>query len=439
MSFNKTSQRKHHNIPLVSEFDPSIISVTPLTKQIMDKSTGLTYTLFVSNKNDQTPIRLRVNDVRCIGSPLLPYNPTYHANGEQDLKRAQLTIYPTDGNKGNNELRDCFKNIQKYITTPEFQKEVFPYIMSDPSNVMELKAPLVKPGDKKKDSMYGQMDRMRIKFGLSYSADKNVPQVITTVVFVLNHETSKLNRVDVKTISDLENVLHKNAVVDFVFQISKIYCMKQATPATDKVINPKTNQLETIDVTKHSYGIGFKIIQLLIKDQGTGSSMEQNDMCFDEYEVDDDIKTLPVKPTNVNFTVVNTPDAKISTINQEPYDSEDDDDATLPVLSADNIKKSMPIAPQIIEDEESDSEEDKSITKKQKKKYKSVKQDSSDEESDDDEKPVITVKQDKKIKSYKVESSSDEDESLRNIKKSKIKQRKQHMYDEEDDDSDCSD
>jgi len=232
------------------EFNPKTdMVINYLTQESIKKLTNSQFTIFVNNNyaNEHKfnkNVYFAINKFQIINTPSYPYNEKtsqFYPKGEDDPKRAFFKMYINEEDKNCLKMKQLFVNLDKYFQSEEFKLKFFEgfgynektkekydleyYQIYHPPNDDEP-----TEDNKNQFSKYGSI---KIKFDVQtkdYSDSKNPKELeqpkIKTIIYKIDEATNERTQCNITTFKDIENLIHKNAVINCIIRLQKCYCSK---------------------------------------------------------------------------------------------------------------------------------------------------------------------------------------------------------------------
>jgi len=332
------------------EFDPKTdMVINYLTKETLNKQKSYQqYTIFVNNSymnnsevNDKN-VFFAVNNIHLIRPPSYPYNDKtaqYYPGGEEDPKRAFFVISIDEKDKNCLGLKTLFENIDNYFQSEEFKLKYFEAFgynekTKDKFNIEYYpiyKQPVEGEEDEENKKAYSEYGSVKIKFDVQtkdYSDPTNPKDLkhpkIKTIIFKIDEQTKKPKKCNITTFKDIESIIRKNAIINFVIRFQKCYCSKPVIKN---------------GIKKFTYGFSPIFEQITIHHSGDASSssnheyMDIGDGELDEgeYDVNKDkdaiiIKQeIPKKLSTNKKQIKNIKDEPDGEIDENEHISDDED------------------------------------------------------------------------------------------------------------------
>ena len=299
------------------------------------------------------------------------------------------------------KLRNFMERVDEYFGSEEVRKKVFGANASKYEYLACIREPQEggdddnTPKDPTKPQ-YIKYDTCKMKFNMEWGSDPR--KCITKLKKVVD---GKKTPVTANTITDIAKEIRYQSNIKLVFQFTKLWANKTATPPSKF----------------RSYGVGFKIIA--IEYEPSIATFSRNDASFDSNSDEDEDNTKPVTKTPVK------PSAKSSTKpapKAMKLDSETESEKSEEISAK---KSTKPDKAKVTKSESDDSDSDdapKKVTTKNSKpatkdSKKVAKSESDDSDSDDAPKKVTTknskpVTKGKKVAKSESESGSDDSDEI---------------------------
>ena len=331
------------------EFDPKTDMIFNfLTKDTVNKQkSSQQYTIFVSNsyigKNSEVSdknVYFAVGNIQLTRQPIYPYNDKtaqYYPKGKKDARRAFITISINEKDKNCLGLKELFEGLDNHFQSEEFKLkffEAFGYNEKTKDNYVFEYYPIYKPPEENEDDenkkAYSEFGSVKIKFDVQtkdYSDPANPKDledpIFKTTIFKIDESTKRPKKCSISSLEDIENIIRRNAIVNFVIRFQKCYCSKPQKAAGNK--------------KKFTYGFSPIFEQITIHHSGDASSsgnreyIDIGDGELDEGEIDSNkekesmsIKPeIPKKSVNKKQTK-NIKDEPEGEIDEEEHNSEDE-------------------------------------------------------------------------------------------------------------------
>jgi len=305
-------------------------------------------------------------------------------SGPEDPKRLAYTICIKEDDLNCLSLKRIFELLDEYFQSEEFIKICFkPFGYNEKTKDLFdfeynpiYKLPLsedeiAQQGENKKPfSEYGSV---KIKFDVT-TMDFKTKEIfehpkINTMIFKIDETTKKPKKCTINSVSDVENLVHKNGIINFIIRLQKCYCSKPAKKGKKtKITYGFTPVFEQITI--HDSGDEFSTGGHNYIDMGDGE-LEEGEIVV-ESKTNDTNTINPTIPTSEKSTLKSSDKPKANAkaskkITDEPDgeidDNEhisDDDDIQAPPSdeSEDGGDEEQEIEDDEIEDEEQEDEEE---------------------------------------------------------------------------------
>ena len=226
-----------------TEFDPTTdISIVPLSEKAVQEYKGFQYTIFMNNsyvKNSEFSknVYIAVDNIPLIRNPMFGFSEkTTFYSGPEDPKRLAYTISIKEDDPNCVSLKRTFELLDEYFQSEEFIKTCFkPFGYNDKTKDLFdfeynpiYKLPLTedelaRQGENKKPfSEYGSV---KIKFDVTTTDFKTKETFahpkINTMIYKISEKTKKPVKCVIQSVSDVENLVHKNGVINFIIRLQK--------------------------------------------------------------------------------------------------------------------------------------------------------------------------------------------------------------------------
>jgi len=149
-------------------------------------------------------------------------------------------------------------------------------------------------------------DTCKMRLSVEYDAERCVSGDINTVVFVKDNEEAKPRKVNVRTISDLEQYLTWKSKFQMMVMVNKLWASKAVK---DK---------------KREYGVTLKIMQMVIIPGTVGGSIRSE---FEAYAFSDEDEDPNMSGTTQQDSEESIKDDKPEAEEEEEEEEEDDEEA----------------------------------------------------------------------------------------------------------------
>jgi len=260
-----------------TEFDPTTdISIVPLSEKAVQEYKGFQYTIFMNNSyvkgsEFSKNVYIAVDKIPLIRNPMFGFSEkTTFYSGPEDPKRLAYTISIKEDDPNCVSLKRIFELLDDYFQSDDFKntcfkpfgyneetKDSFDFDYNPIYRPPLTEKEIARQGENKKPfSEYGSV---KIKFDVTTMDFKTKETFehpkINTMIFKIDEATKKPKKCVVNSVSDVENLVHKNGVINFIIRLQKCYCSKPAKKKKTKITYGFSPVFEQITI--HNPGDAF--------------------------------------------------------------------------------------------------------------------------------------------------------------------------------------
>jgi len=326
-----------------TEFDPKTdITISPLSEKAVQEYKGFQYTIFINNSyikgsEFSKNVYIAVDKIPLIRNPMFGYSEktTFYTSSE-DPKRLAYTICIKEDDPNCVSLKHIFESLDEFLQSEEFKKicfkpfgynektkELFSFEYNPIYKLPLTEEELAQQGENKKP--YSEYGSVKIKFDVT-TIDFKTKEVfehpkINTMIFKIDETTKKPKKCIVNTVSDVENLVHKNGIINFIIRLQKCYCSKPAKKGrVTKITYGFTPVFEQITI--HEPGDAFSSGGHNYIDMGDGE-LEEGEIVIESKinETNTINPTIPGKSVSKSAAKPKVNAKASKKINDEPTDS----------------------------------------------------------------------------------------------------------------------